>query len=101
MPSPYSYDLRVRVVAAVEKGMEVKEAGEAVGVPRDTIIAWLARKEATGSLFETNRHLPYSPRRIQQLVKAMAVKATIKKRVYPHLLRHCVATTLLERGMPL
>ena len=26
MPSPYSYDLRIRVIAAVEKGMEVKEA---------------------------------------------------------------------------
>jgi integrase/recombinase XerD len=54
-----------------------------------------------GYLFETNRHLPYSPRRIQQIVKAMAEGAKIKKRVYPHLLRHSVATTLLERGMPI
>ncbi len=56
---------------------------------------------ATGYLFETNRHLPYSSRRIQQIVKATAEKAKIKKRVYPHLLRHSVATTLLERGMPI
>src|SRR2546427_8465538 len=55
----------------------------------------------TGYLFETNRHLPYSPRRIQQIVKATAEQAKIKKRVYPHLLRHSVATTLLERGMPI
>ena len=55
----------------------------------------------TGYLFETNRHLPYSPRRIQQIVKAAAEGAKIKKRVYPHLLRHSVATTLLERGMPI
>lgn len=55
----------------------------------------------TGYLFETNRHLPYSPRRIQQIVKMAAEKAKIKKRVYPHLLRHSVATTLLERGMPI
>jgi integrase/recombinase XerD len=54
-----------------------------------------------GYLFETNRHLPYSPRRIQQIVKATAERAKIKKRVYPHLLRHSVATTLLERGMPI
>jgi len=45
--------------------------------------------------------MPYSPRRIQQIVKATAERAKIKKRVYPHLLRHSVATTLLERGMPI
>ncbi len=55
----------------------------------------------TGYLFETNRHMPYSPRRIQQIVKSTAEGAKIKKRVYPHLLRHSVATTLLERGMPI
>ena len=58
-------------------------------------------QHATGSLFETNRHLPYLPRRIQQIVKATAEQAKTKKRVYPHLLRHSVATTLLERGMPI
>ncbi len=35
------------------------------------------------------------------IVKATAERAKIKKRVYPHLLRHSVATTLLERGMPI
>ena len=55
----------------------------------------------TDHLFETNRHMPYSPRRIQQIVKATAERAKIKRRVYPHLLRHSVATTLLERGMPI
>lgn len=56
---------------------------------------------ATGHLFESNRDLPYSARRVQQIVKETASKAKIKKRVYPHLLRHSVATTLLERGMPI
>lgn len=58
-------------------------------------------ERATGYLFESNRNLPYSARRVQQIVKETAEKAKIKKRVYPHLLRHSVATTLLERGMPI
>jgi integrase/recombinase XerD len=55
----------------------------------------------TGYLFETNRHTRYSSRRLQQIIKETAVEAAIRKRVYPHLLRHSVATTLLERGMPI
>ena len=54
-----------------------------------------------GYIFETNRHAAYSPRRVQQIVKEKAAKAKIAKRIYPHLLRHTVATFLLERGMPL
>jgi integrase/recombinase XerD len=55
----------------------------------------------TGYLFETVQHTQYSPRRIQQIIKETAAEARITKRVYPHLLRHSVATTLLERGMPI
>jgi transposase len=50
MPRPYSYDLRVRVMAVVEKGMEVRDASHMFGVHRDTITAWVARKEATGDV---------------------------------------------------
>jgi len=50
MPGPYSYDLRVRVVAAVENGMGVPEASRTFGLHRATIRSWLARKEATGDV---------------------------------------------------
>jgi integrase/recombinase XerD len=54
-----------------------------------------------GYVFETIHHTRYSPRRIQQIIKETAAEAQITKRVYPHLLRHSVATTLLERGRPI
>ena len=50
MPGPYSYDLRVRVVAAVEKGMTVPAASRTFGLHRDTIRRWWACKEATGDV---------------------------------------------------
>jgi integrase/recombinase XerD len=58
-------------------------------------------RRTTGYLFETVRHTQYSSRRIQQIIKETAADAHITKRVYPHLLRPSVATTLLERGMPI
>ena len=55
----------------------------------------------TGYIFESNRHTKFTARRIQQIVKETAEGAGITKKVHPHLLRHTVATFLLEKGMPL
>jgi len=52
----------------------------------------------TGYLFESNRHTCYSARAVQDIVTEAAKAAGITKRVYPHLLRHSVATILLESG---
>lgn len=55
---------------------------------------------STGYLFESNRHDRFRPRRMQTIVKEVADAAGIQKRVYPHLLRHTIATRLINAGMP-
>ena len=40
----------------------------------------------------------YSERSVGEVVKGLAAKAGLKKRVYTHLIRHCSATHLLEQG---
>ena len=49
MPKPYSYDLRQRVVQAIElDGMKKSEAVEVFQVSRNTIYLWLSEKAKTG-----------------------------------------------------
>src|ERR1700730_13773843 len=52
-----------------------------------------------GYLFESNRQSLYSVRTVQAVVKRFAQQAGIAKRVYPHLLRHSIATILLDSGL--
>ena len=56
---------------------------------------------ARGYLFESNRDAPFTPRRIQQIVKTVARKAGVAKPIHPHTYRHSMATFLRNQGVPL
>ena len=47
MAAPYSYDLRQKVIQAIDNGMGKSEASRVFGLRRNTIDLWLKRRETT------------------------------------------------------
>ena len=51
MPKPYDYDLRCKVIEAIElNGMKRCEASDVFGISRNTINLWFQRKAETGDV---------------------------------------------------
>ena len=50
MPKPYSQDLRMRVVEAVEGGASRREVAELYGLSRSVVVIWMQRWNETGSI---------------------------------------------------
>src|SRR6266480_521658 len=50
MPKPYSQDLRVRVIEAVESGASRREAAELYGISPSVVVIWMQRWLTTGSI---------------------------------------------------
>lgn len=58
MPKPYSYDLRQKVIQAIElEGLKKSQASLLFNISRNTIDLWLKRKAETGD-FQSLPNLP-------------------------------------------
>jgi transposase len=51
MPSPYSDDLRQKVLDAIDDGYRKSQVSRLFNISRNTIDLWLKRREATGSAY--------------------------------------------------
>ena len=102
--------LRVEDVSLVERVITIRQGkGESAGRCRSgetCVTAAAAYQCATSGIavcqpsgrFGSNATRADTPA-VSQIVRTVAVAAGISKRVYPHLLRHTVATRLLALGM--
>ena len=48
MPQSYSYDLRMKVIEAIDGGMKKTQASQIFKISRNTINLWMMRREETG-----------------------------------------------------
>ena len=104
-------DLRVEDVSLAERAVVIEDGkgGKRREVPMRPELARLLAlhvgSRRSGPLFvsrqrRTNGRPPaFTRQRIGQIVRQIAHSAGISKRIYPHLLRHTMATRLLAIGM--
>lgn len=48
MPASYSYDLRTKVINAIDSGMRKIQASQIFQISRNTIDTWLKKREESG-----------------------------------------------------
>lgn len=64
MATPYSEDLRRKVINAIAKGMRKAEVARVFNVSRNSIDLWLKRREVTGEVKAKNSYQKESRHKI-------------------------------------
>ena len=92
-------------IIVIEQGKGSKRREVPIRVELTRLLAMHIGQRKAGPLFmsrqkrQSNSSRVYTRQRIGQIVRSVAQKSGITKRIYPHLLRHTMATRLLSLGM--
>ena len=74
MPSPYSYDLRQKVIKAIDGGMSKAQVSSIFKISRNTIKTWLHRIRKTGDIVALTGYQIRLRTISEHLSRLMAVK---------------------------
>jgi integrase/recombinase XerD len=94
----------IDVVGKGKKFRRIPLKGETLLAIKDYLKANGNGVDPNHSLFDTlGKHGPYeqrslTPKALDCLIRSVAKKALIRKRIHPHVMRHTFATTLLDKG---
>jgi integrase/recombinase XerD len=96
-------DLRAGVVAITGKGDRQRRVYIPEGEIRDVLATYRSARDErireTDAFLVNSRGAAASPQYVRRLIRDLAEKASIVKRVTPHMFRHSLATYLLEEGV--
>ena len=88
MANPYSYDLRRKVIEAIElNGMKCCEASAAFNISRNTINTWFQRRAETGDLHPNVSVIVWTERRkdVIRIISARRANCHEQKRFEQYL----------------
>jgi len=89
-----------RNVIIVKQGKGKKDRQIAIPANlKEQIVSYLPEYKPEKYLIEGVKHRKYSTTSVENIVKDAAKRARITKNVYPHILRHSIATHMLEEGI--
>ncbi|QIX57324.1 IS630 transposase-related protein [Piscirickettsia salmonis] len=71
MPSPYSYDLRVRALKMIDEGILITQVSKLLKISRDTLHRWKNRRDHTGDVKDlaTKRAITIKSKRYGRISK--------------------------------
>lgn len=87
-----------RMIIRIEKGKGGKDRNVTLSPHLLELLRRYFKQYTVEYLFNGQFCNQYTAKSIQSFLADYAIKAGIKKRVHPHLIRHCYATHLLEAG---
>ena len=89
---------KIRIVFISDKAKDTLQQYLSKRKDMDNALFVKIGKNISKTMSKKGENLGVTKRTIERIVKQLAIKAGISKKVTPHVIRHCFATDLLQNG---